>query len=60
MAQSVKRLTLNLNSGRDLSVRELEPRVELYTVGVEPAWESVSALPPALSVCLSVCLSQNK
>ena len=56
MAQSVKRLTLNLNSGRDLSVRELEPRVELYTVYT--AWESVSALPPALSVCLSVSLSK--
>ena len=47
MAQMVKRLTLGFGSGRDRTVRELEPRVGLCTDGVEPAWDSPSP-PPAL------------
>ena len=48
MAQSVKRLTLDLGSGHDLSVREFEPRIGLWADSVEPAWDSVS-----LSLCSS-------
>ena len=37
---------LDFGSGHDLTVRELEPRVRLYTDSVEPAWDSFS---PSLS-----------
>ena len=55
MAQLVKRLTLGLGSGHDLTVCELEPCVRLCSDSIEPAWDSLS-----LSVCLSLlslCLS---
>ena len=50
MAQQLKHLTLDLSSGRDLTIHELEPRVGLYAVSAEPAWD-------ALSLCLSLPLA---
>ena len=52
MAQSVKHLTLDLGSGHDLTVREMEPHVGLCADSVEPAWISLSPLlsaPPRLT-----------
>ena len=61
VAQLVKPLTLDLGSGHDLTVGEIEPCIGLCTNSMEPAWSSlspsVSAL-PLLSPSLSV--SQNK
>ena len=42
VAQLVKRLTLDLGSGHDLTVRDFEPHIGLCTDSVEPAWESLS------------------
>ena len=42
VAGSVKRLTLDLGSGHDLSVRGFKPRVWLCAEGAEPAWNSLS------------------
>ena len=42
MAQSAKCPTLDFGSGHDLTVREIEPRVELCTDSAEPAWDSLS------------------
>ena len=56
MAQLVKRLTLDLGSGHDLTVREFKPHVRLLTDGVESAWDSVFPIlcpSPALSHSLS-------
>ena len=39
-AQSVKHLTLDFNSGHDVTVHEFEPHV-LCADGVEPAWDSL-------------------
>ena len=50
MAQSVKRPTLGLGSGHDLTVHEVEMHLGLCTDGTEPAWDSVS---PSLSLSLS-------
>ena len=58
MAQLVKRLTLDFGSGRDLGVREFEPRVRLCTRGVKPAWDLLSL--PLCVQSLSFSLSQNK
>ena len=48
MAQSVKRWALDLGSGHDLTVHEIEPQV----VSAKPAWDflspSLSALPPLM------------
>ena len=55
MAQLVKCLTLDLGSSHDLTVWEIEPRVELCADSMEPAWDSFS-----LSLSLSLSLSQNK
>ena len=55
MAQSVKRLTLDLGSGHDLTVRELEPRVGLCADCTEPVWDLLSPSlsgPPPLEVSL--------
>ena len=52
MAQSVECLTLDLGSGRDLTVRDFESCVVLSAGSVEPAWDSLS-----LSLCLSPALS---
>ena len=39
-------LTLDFGSGHDLTVCEFEPCVGLCTDNVEPAWDSLSFLPP--------------
>ena len=51
MAQSVKHPTLDLGSGHDLMVHEIESQVVLCTDSIEPAWDSLS---PSLSVPLSM------
>ena len=56
-AQSVQRPTFDCGSGRDLTVRELEPHVGLHTVPVEPAWDSPSLPlpgPPLFVLSLSI------
>ena len=57
VARSVKRLTLHLGSGHDLTVCEIEPCVGLCTDSEEPACDSVSpsfsAPPPTCSFSLS-------
>ena len=71
VAQSVKCLTLNFGSGRDLVVHEIEPHLELCTDNVEPAWDSLSltSAPPhsractherALSLSLSKYINKHK
>ena len=51
MAQSVKRPSLGLGSGHDLTVHEFEPRIGLCADSVDPAWDSLSLpLPHALSL----------
>ena len=52
VAQSVKHPTLDIGSGRDLTV-----------VSVEPAWDSLSpsvSAPSLLACMLNLSLSQNK
>ena len=46
-AQSVRRLTLDLGSGHNLTVHEFKPRVRLGTDCTEPTWDS---LPLSLSL----------
>ena len=60
VAQSVKRLTLDLGSGHDLTVREFEPRVGLCADSAEPAWDSLSLslCPSSLVHVLSFSLSK--
>ena len=53
MAQLVKYPILDLGSGHDLMVREIEPSVRLPAGYMEPAWDSLSPstpLPHALSL----------
>ena len=50
MAQLVKHPTLDFGSGRDLTVREIEPQAGLCADSAELAWDSLS---PALCVSLS-------
>ena len=62
---SVKRLTLDFGSGRDLMVGEIEPHIRLCADSMEPAWDlwspSVSALPRFMHVHThTLALSQNK
>ena len=62
-AQSVKRMSLDFDSGHDLVVRGFEPHVGVCTGCAEPAWDSL-CLPPLsapalLSVCLSLSLTQK-
>ena len=50
MAQPVKHLTLDFCSGRDLTIREFEPRIRLCGDSAGPAWDSLSlslSAPPA-------------
>ena len=54
MAQSIKRLTLDLGSGHDLTVREFQARIRLHADSTEPAWDSLCfSAPPLLSLSLS-------
>ena len=43
VARSVKRPTLDLGSGHDCMVCEIEPHIRLCTDSAEPAWDSLSA-----------------
>ena len=54
MAQSVKRPTLDLGSGHDLTVCEFRSHIGLCADGVELAWGSLS-LPLSLCPSLLVC-----
>ena len=55
MAQSVKRPTLDLGSGRDLMVHGIEPRIRLCADSVAPAWDSLPlTLPAALQLSLEI------
>ena len=71
VAQSVKHLTLDVGSGRDLMVHEFKPHMGLCADGRESAWDyvspSLSAPPPlvrmpahayALSLSLSVKINK--
>ena len=53
MALSVKRPTLDLGSGRDLTIREVEPRVQLHADSTGPA-------PSLLMLSLSLSSNNNK
>ena len=56
MAQSVKRLTLDFDSGHDLMVCEIELGIWLCADSMEPAWDSLSpsfSAPPPLMLFLS-------
>ena len=53
VAQSVKRPTLDLGSGRDLVVCGIEPRVGLCADSAKPVWDSLSD-PPQLALSLSL------
>ena len=60
VAQSVKCLTLDLGSGHNLTVGEVEPRVGLCTDSEEPAWDSLSlSAPPRLMHTHVLSLSQT-
>ena len=50
LAQSVKDLTLDFGSGRDLTLRGIEPRLGLCADSSEPAWDFLS---PSLYAPLS-------
>ena len=50
MAQSVKRLTLDFDSGHDLTVGEIELHAGLCAESAKPAWDPL---------CLSLSLSQK-
>ena len=59
MAQSVKHLTLDFGSGRDLMVVSSSPK-SCPTLSVEPAWDSLSpslSLPLTHSLTFSLSLS---
>ena len=49
LARWVKLPTLDVSSGHDLMVREMEPRVGLCADSMDPAWDSLS---PCLSAPL--------
>ena len=65
MAQLIKCPTLDLSSGHDLMVCEIEPHLRLCADSVEPAWDFLSPSPPtphrarALSLALSLSLKIN-
>ena len=55
VALLVKYPTLDLGSGHDLVVREIQPHVGLCTDSTEPAWDSFShSLCPSPSTCAPV------
>ena len=56
VAQLVKHLTLDIGSGHNLIVCEIEPHVGLHTDNAQPAWDSLSFslnLTPACACSLS-------
>ena len=55
VAQSVKHPTPDFSSGRDLTIRELEPHIGLCAV-----WDSLSPLSAPPLLMLSLSLSQNQ
>ena len=57
MTQSGKHLALDLGSGHDLIVHELEPRIKLCVDSEEPTWDSLS---PSLSAAPLPSLSLKK
>ena len=57
MAQSVKCPTLDMGSGRDLAVGEMEPRVGLCADSVDPAWDFLTLV---LALSLSLCHSPSR
>ena len=64
MAQLVKHPILDLDTGHDLTVCDIEPRVGFCADSMEPAWNSLSPflsaphpLPLNLSLSLSLSLS---
>ena len=57
MVQPVKRPTLGVGSGHDLTVREFESLVRLCADSAEPAWDSLSSslsAPPLLMLSLKI------
>ena len=63
MVQPVKRPTLGVGSGHDLTVREFESLVRLCADSAEPAWDSLSpsvSAPLQLASCLSLSPKINK
>ena len=62
VAQSVQHPTLDLGSGHDLMISEIESHVGLCAVSVDPAWDSLLpslslSLTDLLSLFLSLCVS---
>ena len=57
VAQLVEHLTLDLGSGHDLTVCEIEPRIWLCTDIAEPAWDSLF---PSVSLSLPCLLSLSQ
>ena len=57
MAQKVKHPTPDLSSGRDLEVREIEPRVGLCADSAVTAWDSLS---PSLSLSKQIKINLKK
>ena len=58
----VKRLPLDFESGRDLTVHEFRPRVGVCIDSMEPAWDSLSAsllLMDARSLSLSLKINKE-
>ena len=62
VAQSAEHLTLDFDSGHDLTVRGIELHVGLCADGAEPAWDplslSLSAPPYSLAHMFSLSLSK--
>ena len=65
MAQSVKRPTLDLGSGHNVTVHEFEPRTGLCVDSGEPVCDAVSPVlsappPPPLMLMLMLSLSLSQ
>ena len=62
VAQSVKHLTLDPGSGRELEVCGIKPCIWLHAASTEPAWDSLSPSlcpSPTCSLSLPLCLKIN-
>ena len=59
-AQSVKCLTLDLGSGHDLTVCEIEPCVRFCADSMEPAWNSLSLFLKYINFFLKETKQMNK